>query len=371
MSESLIKSELEANFDTLVTNYNQLREVTTEELSRVDNQQKKYAVVDLAQTRETLDKVAVLVRRVTHQDYYFLPEGAHPSYLTECICLREEKDLDTSDGPIKTTFMYKSNPHNESGTNNRTVKSVEIPEDIDGAYAILELLEAKFGEPYAQIYKERQIYVSDETNVYVDTHVIAIDPEKHQHYLGNFVEVTNNDTEPGDTKTSITAALNLGETVDIPYLDYHDLEKHIPDTTASSEKIDSNDYQQIYFDWKTEKFVSQIDPSKVRQLDALTNNKSAEVMQIIARLVNSYDTNPRTSNQGTQTSKLVHETYKPFKYYRAPLMQLKSIRTFRYALDNGYRVVASAVTTQDGTKGIILHFSGTHDQYNRWVNRHR
>lgn len=372
MKESITRDELEASFDTLISRYNQSQEVPTQETSHINTRQQKYALTDLFKTRETLEHDTTLVKRVTHQDYYFLPEGMHPSYLTECICLREEKDLDTPDSPIKTTLIYKSNPHTKNGADTRTVKSVDIPEGLEGAFAILELLESSFGEPYAQIYKERQIYIRDEASIYVDTNVIATDKDKLQHYLGNFIEITTDATKSSESASALVSDLQLGETADIPYLDYVQLEKYVPNQHHPSERgAESTISIQMYFDWKTEAFVEEIDPSKIKRLNTITDGRAEVILKTIAQLIDGYDANPENSHQGVQTPKLVHETYKPFKYYRAPLTYLSNSRTFRYSLDNGYRVVVSAVTTVAGRRGIILHFSGTHEEYDRWVSRHK
>lgn len=372
MKESITRDKLEASFDTLILRYNQAQEVPTQETSHINTRQQKYALTDLLKTREMLEHDTTLVKRVTHQDYYFLPEGAHPSYLTECICLREEKDLDTPDSPIKTTLIYKSNPHTDSDSNTRTVKSVDIPEDLEGAFAVLELLESEFGEPFAQIYKERQVYIRNEASVYVDTNVIATDKDKLQHYLGNFIEITTDASNSSESAATLASDLQLGATIDLPYLDYVRLEKYVPNQQRSAERsTESNASTQMYFDWKTESFVEQIDPSKIKRLNTITEGRAEAILTSVAQLIDDYDANPENSHQGVQTPRLVHETYKPFKHYRAPLRYLNSTRTFRYGLDNGYRVVVSAVTTVDGRKGIILHFSGTHEEYDRWISRHK
>ena len=371
MTEVLTRSDLEFNFDNIVANYNQLRDEAIEEIVQTDTHQEKYGILDLKKTREYFDTTATHIKRVTHQDYYFLQSNTHPSYVTECICLREEKDLEVADSPVKTTLIYKSNPHTVGGSHVRTVKSVDIPEDLEGAYTVLELLESRYGEPYAQIYKERQIYLRDEAAICIDTNVIAIDGNKEQHYLGDYIEVTTSNTQSDSQTLPPNMPPYIGPLADRPYLDYAGLEKHTSRKTPLSEVSPSRAYQQMYFDWQTNTFIEQIDPSKIKQLNTVTGGRASEVLNTIADLVAHYDSSIDKSNQGNQSSKLVHETYKPFKYYRAPLNQLKDVRTFRYALDHGYRVVISAVTTMEDKKGIILHFSGTHDAYIRWVNRHK
>lgn len=364
MSELVPTSDLERQFTDIVAKYDQTREVTTEEVAQSKATQQKFSAGTLSDVLPKIHSEAALIRRVSQTDYYFLPENTHPSYVTECICLREEKDLDEADSPVKTTLIFKSNPHSDETDSTRTVKSVTVPEGMVGAYTMLELLEDSFGEPYAQIYKERRMFLGSDANIYLDSNVIATDANKNQHYLGNFVEVTSN--KDSDFGRKIAQSLGVEtEQVNIPYLDYAKLERHTlhMDDSIDTEAVYTN-YHHIHYDDTAEIFVPGIDTTKLDKLNKYELQEFTRKLDHIENLL--------SQDIKTDANLKLRLSYKPFKYFRSPLKYISESRVYRYNYNDGdTRLVISAVSLKDGTRGIILHFIGTHAQYDRWRKRHR
>lgn len=393
INKEKIESDLESSFNRVLKHFG-LHELEPDKYGQTRKQHKYSIGYDIETFQSLHAKLtslgAVLVKTIEQDDIYFIRKSQKPSVVTETVCLRSETPYVDYSGTLskeeaKTTkLIYKDGVTHKDRLDRKT-RTLKFNNDDQVLEFIDMSTDLYFEHDQYQVTKGVRNVYRLETNysmpifIYVDRDVsVQIPGKESMTLLGNFIEIESNDQEAVN-KLKIALGLN-GEPINTPYIDPDDLiDQTNRQKVTSFVESENNEwtregifYPPYYYD-ATSGYVKGIDPDKIK---GLTQQEIEDVKKALFEINKnfSFDSVKSRDGAGKYESFPKHDGFKHKKFISDAFANTE---TWRIALRGGKRIVFSVVVfkdryaTEKSRKGIFIHFIGSHDDYETWLDRHK
>lgn len=399
-----VKVSLESEFTDIVRSINMEGGVIAEKAT--DTRQYKYRIDDAQAYKARLAHLGAVMAPeglVEQTDYYFLYPGEKPHIDSDTLCWREEKgfvnyhETVPKDAPELGRLIIKTNPLGDDPHPSRLVRYATI-EDEESQCRVLEKIHAiRNGSDFApyRVSKKKTTYLLPIQNG--DPVIIDLDEQVElsndagtasPYYVGDFLKmkIPKDSSYLADTLRELLGV--TGDAFDVPYIAQEAFVRRLHTSRPNSLSIDDSGMEHLwvgslhrpyYYDAAQNKFMVGLDVSKLKGFDAHEKKQvQDEIEAICADLDASQGGENLPSRSGgngggsTTYERLTdHDGFIKHPSIRAAFESATLWRKRWQPADR--RIVFSRVTFKgkSARTGILVHFVGSHEEYERWLRQHR
>lgn len=392
---------LEAEFDSIISSLNEQGVVVEQKIT--DTRQFKYLIKNSDSIKEKLESLGAILQNsgpISQTDYYFLYPNETPGPESNTLCWREKKRISDyanhiiSETPEVCELVVKNGSPGNDPHPSRLVKRALIS-DENTQYQVLEKIhDIRRGNDFAPftVDKIKTTYSlpvgNNESVIFdIDEHVEITDKTNVQpyRYVGNFLKIKVPKTMPRALE-SLKIMLNItGDSFDVPYIARDALTQtidKIKPTLLEEPKTETEwsgfKHVPCFYNPDNNTFITGIDPSKLKGFDKNEIDLiRAQIVQICADFDTSdggeHLTSRKAGNGGGST--MYEKFTKNDGFINQPFIadHFTSATLWRKRWQpSDRRIVFSRVTFNDSPEhsGIFIHYIGSHDGYERWLERH-